>query len=180
MPLPDTLSTFSHYVAEICALKPAYVQLVRYAAPMDLPTANQMDEGDGDQPKRGTPHDVLATYGAIVKSPPEVSKEHPEAQTRGRALPEPGSAADKANPTPTRLFLNGGLTPKEADGLIEEGKIDAAVFGTLWIGNPDLQRRVEAGLDVGGKGINDKPDVKTFYQSPEGKPEVGYADYPTA
>lgn len=147
---------------------------------MDQPTATQQDEGEGDQPSRGTPHDVLASYGAIVKPPPDLLKKHPEAQLRGRALPERGSAADKANPSPTRLFFNGGLSPQEADQLIKDGKIDAAVFGTLWIGNPDLQRRIEAGLDVGGKGINEQPNVKAFYQSPEGKPELGYSDYSTA
>jgi hypothetical protein len=55
------------------------------------------------------------------------------------------------------------------------------VFGQLWIGNPDLQARLAAGLDVGGRGVNDAPDVKTFYAPPEGAgPEKGYADYPKA
>ena len=181
MPLPDTLATFSYYIAQLCALKPAYVQLVRYAAPMDIATPAHADGGgNGEQPKRATPHDVLATYGAIVKPPPDVLKEHPEAQIRGVALPAKGSPVDKANPSPTRLFLNAGLTPREADALIEQGKIDAAVFGTLWIGNPDLEKRIEKGMDVGGKGINDSPSAKLFYQWTEGKLEVGYSDYPSA
>ncbi|KAF8519801.1 hypothetical protein BU17DRAFT_65803 [Hysterangium stoloniferum] len=45
----------------------------------------------------------------------------------------------------SKFFLNGGLTPSEADQLILEGKIDAAVFGIPWIGHPDLQRRIEQG-----------------------------------
>jgi hypothetical protein len=95
---------------------------------------------------------------------------------RGAALP-----SRSANPAPTRLFLNGALLPREADALIGEGKIDGAVFGQLWIGNPDLQARLAAGLDVGGRGVNDAPDVKTFYAPPEGAgPEKGYADYPKA
>ncbi|KAJ3556668.1 hypothetical protein NM688_g1897 [Phlebia brevispora] len=77
-------------------------------------------------------------------------------------------------------FLNGGLTPSEADKLIEEGKIDAAVFGTLWIANPDLQKRIEKGMDIGGKGISLDLDPTTFYGVPGIDPRKGYTDYPAA
>lgn len=181
MPLHDTLATFSYYIAQLCALKPAYIQLVRYAAGMDVTMpAQTVDGAHGEKTKRATPHDVLVTYGAIVKPPPDVLKEHPEAQIRGAALPAKGSPADKANPSPTRLFLNAGLTPREAEELIEQGKIDAAVFGMLWIGNPDLEKRIEKGMDVGGKGINESPNSKLFYQIPEGDLGIGYTDYPSA
>lgn len=75
----------------------------------------------------------------------------------------------------TKLLFNGGLTPTEANSLISQGLIDAAVFGTLWIGNPDLQHRVEKGLE-----INESPDRKTFYAFPGSDPTVGYSDYPKA
>ena len=40
-------------------------------------------------------------------------------------------------------FLNNDLTPQEADSLIAEGVIDGAVFGWVWIGTPDVVRRLE-------------------------------------
>jgi 2,4-dienoyl-CoA reductase-like NADH-dependent reductase (Old Yellow Enzyme family) len=178
MPLNETIPTFVHYITEISRMKIAYVQLVRYVPAMDLPLeAQQLDDGDEEgQYKRGVPHDVLAVYGPLIKIPEKLLSEHHEPQVRGSALPP----ADAANATPTRLLLNGALTPTEADKLIAEGVVDGVVFGQLWIGNPDLQRRIEAGLDVGGKGINDAPNPKTFYQILNGDPNEGYSDYPTS
>lgn len=102
--------------------------------------------------KRGTPHDVLGTYGPLIKDPSNPS------------------ASDR-----TKLLLNGGLNPNQANELIAEQLIDAAVFGSLWISNPDLQRRVEQ-----GKELNMQPDRKTFYGFPGDDPKVGYSDYPDA
>jgi 2,4-dienoyl-CoA reductase-like NADH-dependent reductase (Old Yellow Enzyme family) len=176
MPLPETIPTFVHYITQISALGIAYVQLVRYVPVMDLPLQEQqLDEDDPEgQFKRGIPHDALAVYGPLVKLPRPLAKDHHEPQVRGAAVPPKG-----AGPTPTRLLLNGALTPHEAAELIAEGTIDGVVFGQLWIGNPDLQKRIEAGLDVGGKGINDTPNAKSFYQAPSGDPHEGYTDYPT-
>jgi len=134
MPLQDTIDTFSYYISQIDALKPAYVQLVQYVPVMD-PTF--------DGKKRGTSHDVLATYGPLIKN--------------------------------ASTFLNGTLTPPVASKLIQDGKIDAAVFGQLWISQPDLQNKFVKGLDT-----NVAPNPKTFYNFPEGQPEVGYTDYPFA
>lgn len=145
---------------------------------MDLPLNKQTDETDSDSDyKRGVPHDVIAVYGPLIKPPAVVLEDHKEERVRGSAMPDAGAAT---NPVPTRLFINGGFTPTEADKLIADGVVDAVVFGQLWIGNPDLQKRIEAGLDVGGKGINDAPNVKTFYQAPSGNPHEGYTDYTTA
>ena len=176
MPLPDTIATFSYYISQICAMKPAYVQLVRYVPMMDPAIPSTSNESKSY--KRGTPHDVLAVYGPIIKPPAAVLQEYSEAAYRGPAMPK--ASYDSRNPSPTRLFVNGGLTPSEADKLVEEEKIDAAVFGALWIGNPDLEKRLEKGMDV-GHGINTNVDPKTFYNWPaDGNPGNGYTDYPTS
>ncbi|GJE88362.1 alkene reductase [Phanerochaete sordida] len=175
MPIPDTMTTFTYYLTEISAMKVAYVQLVRYLPIMDIPipvppSARQME--DGRQYMRGVPHDVLAVYGPLIKPPPASLAQHAEEQLRGPAMPKP--AFDARNPTPTRLFLNGGLSPEEVEGLLDQGLIDGAVFGTLWICNPDLQKRLEGGL-----AVNMKPDVKTFYAY-QSDPREGYTTYPEA
>jgi len=137
MPLQETVDTFTYYITEICRLGIAYVQLVRYLPVMD-------PEFDGQ--KRATAHDILATYGHLVKLSPS-----------------------------TKLLLNGALTPEEANDMIAAGQIDAAVFGTLWISNPDLQTRIEKGVP-----LNMDLDTKTFYGFPGDDPKVGYSDYPDA
>lgn len=95
--------------------------------------------------RRATPHDVLETYGHLIK----------------------GSSS-------TKLLLNGGLSKEEADKLIGEGKIDAAVFGRPWITNPDLQARFERAVEV-----NLNYDTKTFYGPGDGSANmrVGYSDF---
>lgn len=77
------------------------------------------------------------------------------------------------------LLLNGSLTPEEADQLIAAKEIDAAAFGILWIGHPDLAKRIERGIP-----IDAKLDHKTFYGGgphiPYEEQKKGYTDYPTA
>ncbi|PSR71244.1 hypothetical protein PHLCEN_2v12898 [Hermanssonia centrifuga] len=172
MSLPDTLMTYTYYLSRLSALKPAYITLVRYA-----PFLDHVIPGSATQTKRGTPHKVLAFYGPIIKPPAHVLKSHSEQAFRGPAMPN--AALNSLNPTPTRLFVNGALTPREADELIAKGMIDGVVFGCLWLGNPDLQKRIEKGMDVDGKGINQVLDFKTLYGAPGVDPRVGYTDYPT-
>jgi 2,4-dienoyl-CoA reductase-like NADH-dependent reductase (Old Yellow Enzyme family) len=176
MPLPETISTFVHYITQICALGVAYVQLVRYIPFMDQPLQpEQLHEGEPEgQYKRGIPHDALAVYGPLVKLSRAIMADHREQQMRGLALPPKAAGSVR-----TRLLLNGALPPREADALIADGLIDGAVFGQLWIGNPDLQRRIEAGLDVDGKGINECTNMKAFHYTTNGNPHQGYTDYPT-
>ncbi|KIP04658.1 hypothetical protein PHLGIDRAFT_25477 [Phlebiopsis gigantea 11061_1 CR5-6] len=176
MPLPDTIATFNYYLTQIGAMKPAYVQVVRYVPVMDMQVAIKPSDRqvDCDKPNfRGIPHDVVAVYGALIKPPPSSLERHSEAHIRGPAFPKP--EFDKLNPTPTRLFVNGGLTPQEAEEYIKQGLVDAAVFGVLWIANPDLQKRFEKGLSV-----NTKPDPTTFYSGVDGDVSVGYTTYPEA
>ncbi|KAG8992386.1 hypothetical protein FRB90_001026 [Tulasnella sp. 427] len=138
MSLEDTLETYSYYVKELVALNLAYITLLRYRESTDI-------EFDGK--KRATPHDVLASYGPILK--------HAEARST------------------TKLFLNGGLSSAEANELLGSQKIDGAVFGWLWIGNPDLQTRFEKGAE-----LVYMPDASQLYHSKSDPPRGGYSDYP--
>ncbi|EGO00745.1 hypothetical protein SERLA73DRAFT_178654 [Serpula lacrymans var. lacrymans S7.3] len=74
------------------------------------------------------------------------------------------------------LFLNGGLTPSEAATLVASGQIDAAVFGRLFIGHPDIAKRLERGLP-----LDAKMDYTRFYgHGPHLSVEEqrrGYSDY---
>lgn len=165
MPLPDTIQTYTYYVTELAKMKLAYIQLVRYVPALDevIPPSTH---------KRGIPHDVLAVYASLIK--PAYTENHLEASIRGSAMPTPDF--DARNPTPTRVFVNGGLNPEEAGSLIEKGTVDAAVFGMSWICNPDLQARVEKGVE-----LTAFPDFTTLYGPPAGKEvSVGYTDYPAA
>ena len=100
-----------------------------------------------DPKKRGTPHDVVAVYGPLFE----------------------GSS--------TLFFSNGGFNPEEAAQVVDEGKVQGVFFGFLWIGNPDLAKRVEH-----GKSLNIQPDFKGFYLHDGTKEGArkGYTDYPNA
>ncbi|KIJ36200.1 hypothetical protein M422DRAFT_232710 [Sphaerobolus stellatus SS14] len=72
----------------------------------------------------------------------------------------------------TKLVLNGGLTPSEADSLIQSGEIDAAAFALPWIAHPDMQKRVEA-----GKPLDAELDFQNIYWHEGITVEKGYTDY---
>jgi N-ethylmaleimide reductase len=65
-------------------------------------------------------------------------------------------------------FAGAGLDQAQAEALVDSGKVDAAVFGGLFLANPDLPRRflVQAPLNV--------PHQATFYAGGA----KGYIDYP--
>ena len=65
-------------------------------------------------------------------------------------------------------FAGAGLTKETSGQLLAEGKADAAVFGALYVANPDLPARFEANSPLNA------PDTSTFY-TPGAK---GYTDYP--
>ncbi|KAH7889993.1 hypothetical protein F5I97DRAFT_620641 [Phlebopus sp. FC_14] len=77
------------------------------------------------------------------------------------------------------LFLNAGLTPEEAEGLIAQKKIDAAIFGVPWIAHPDVAKRIEHNIP-----LDNKLDFTTLYgPGPQANLEElkkGYTDYPVA
>ena len=173
MPLPDTIHTFTHYITQICTLKLAYVQFVRHNPRFEV-TVPVAVNGTVQKVRRATPHDVLAVYAGIIKPHASLLESRTEEMLRGPAMPKP--EYDALNPSPTRVFVNCGLIPEEADRLIAEGIVDAAAFAVLWICNPDLQKRAERGLS-----LNKVVDPVTFYMAPEGKDlSYGYTDYPFA
>ncbi|KAE9400819.1 FMN-linked oxidoreductase [Gymnopus androsaceus JB14] len=58
MPLEETIETYSYFISRADKLGIAYIDLVRYVDMLD-PVI--------DGAKRGTPHDILATYGSLIK-----------------------------------------------------------------------------------------------------------------
>lgn len=60
-------------------------------------------------------------------------------------------------------------SPEAAAEAVESGIADAVTLATLWLANPDLDRRVRAG------GPYNEPDPATFY----GGDHTGLTDYPT-
>ncbi|KIJ23607.1 hypothetical protein M422DRAFT_237710 [Sphaerobolus stellatus SS14] len=72
----------------------------------------------------------------------------------------------------TKLVLNGGLTPPEADSLIQSGEIDAAAFALPWIAHPDMQKRIEV-----GKPLDAELDFQNIYWHEGITVEKGYTDY---
>lgn len=61
-----------------------------------------------------------------------------------------------------------GLIPETAEAALHGSFADLVAFGKLFLANPDLDKRIEAG------GSLNQPDLKTFY-TPGSK---GYTDYP--
>lgn len=66
-------------------------------------------------------------------------------------------------------LIGSGLTQASAEALLAEGKAEAAVFGNLFLANPDLPERFRQGA------VLNTPDRNTFY-TPGAQ---GYTDYPT-
>lgn len=67
----------------------------------------------------------------------------------------------------TVYMAGGGLTPESAETMVAEGRADAAVFGQLFIANPDLPHRLRRGAALA------RADAGTFYAGGA----RGYTDY---
>jgi N-ethylmaleimide reductase len=67
------------------------------------------------------------------------------------------------------LIANMGYSAEEANGAISEGKVDAVAFGTSFLANPDLPKRIAVGAAL------NVPNPATFYSMGS----VGYTDYPS-
>lgn len=67
------------------------------------------------------------------------------------------------------LMINDGFDQEKGNKVIDEGDADMVSFGTLYIGNPDLAERFEAGAELR------EADKSTYYTPGE----KGYTDYPT-
>lgn len=65
-------------------------------------------------------------------------------------------------------LIGGGLDAMRAEQLLADGKADAAVFGSLFLANPDLPERFKRGATL------NTPDRKTYYSGGT----QGYTDYP--
>lgn len=148
MPLDETLKTYGHFISEADKMGLAYVCLVRYAAKLDATF---------DGKKRATEHDVVASYGPLLKNTPLILN----------ADVSPAEAATLVTSTDSSKKIAGG------------------VFGWLFISNPDLVKRLEQGValnfDVNvqhlyGGQSHGGDDVEKWI---EGQRE-GYSDYPFA
>ncbi|MFH5804726.1 alkene reductase [Alienimonas sp. DA493] len=67
------------------------------------------------------------------------------------------------------LILNGGYTGDSAREAIRSGKADAITFGTPFLANPDLPRRLREGAEL------NESDPNTWYT----RGPNGYVDYPS-
>ncbi|KAJ7717363.1 flavoprotein NADH-dependent oxidoreductase, partial [Mycena maculata] len=75
----------------------------------------------------------------------------------------------------TPLFVNGGMTPAEAEELVNTGKATGVFIGAPWISHPDLGKRIRA-----GKPLDNPLDLMTLYGAPGVDPALGYMDYKEA
>ncbi|KAF7967472.1 hypothetical protein HWV62_34119 [Athelia sp. TMB] len=138
----DTKETFSYIINHCVNIGLAYVQLVRYLPFMD-PVFNEEGPQQGNQ--RSLTHlDVLETFGPLIRT------------SHGK----------------TKILLNGNLSAEEADQLVDEGKIDAVVFGRSFINNPDLVKRLFNGLPL-NESLGYPADPPTFYSFSD-RPSQGY------
>lgn len=69
------------------------------------------------------------------------------------------------------LIFNRGLTLETASRVLSEGRADAASFGYLFIGNPDLVERFRAGAPLVKAG-------RANFYTGDGDDRKGYTDYP--
>ncbi|KAF7324895.1 Oxidored-FMN domain-containing protein [Mycena kentingensis (nom. inval.)] len=144
MPLQETIETFGYFVREADKLGLAYISLMRYDARKD-PIINGQ--------RRGTPHDLLATYLSHI-SPTSKMK----------------------------VFVVGDVVPAEAAALVQdpESRVDGVFFGVPWVAHPDLAKRIRHGKGLGnivreayfydGADANDQAEAKEDLR-------VGYTDY---
>ncbi len=66
------------------------------------------------------------------------------------------------------IIANAGFTRDKAIQTIESGLAELVSFGSLFLSNPDLPKRLQLNAEL------NKPDQRTFY----GGDEKGYTDYP--
>ncbi|KZP34339.1 FMN-linked oxidoreductase [Athelia psychrophila] len=142
----DTKETYSYIIDYCVKLGLAYVQLTRYLTFFD-PVFDQPGINQGKQ-RVQTQLDVVETFGPIVY----------------------------ASGGKTKLILNGNLSAAEAEKLVEEKKIDAAVIGRSFINNPDLVSRLFNAQPL-NETLGFPPNPFGFYNFVD-SPSEGYTDYP--
>lgn len=117
--------------------------------------------------------DKTATFGYVVDKLNHYNLAYlhisemisPEARTQSPAISVLPHYRRLCNGT---LISCGGHTRETADRVIREGHTDLVAFGKLFVSNPDLVARLQAGAP-----LND-PDKATFYHGGT----KGYIDYP--
>jgi 2,4-dienoyl-CoA reductase-like NADH-dependent reductase (Old Yellow Enzyme family) len=142
---------------------------------------------------------TLETYGALIKT--LVSKKVGyiqlvrffeffdqviEGEKRATKMDVWETFAPLTSGSSTRVFLNGNISPEEAERLIASGIGDAVVIGRPMINNADYYKRTQNGRPLGSL---DSMDPGTWYRShtePVPKygnlpdPHIGLTDYPFA
>jgi N-ethylmaleimide reductase len=118
-----------------------------------------------------TDPDVAATYGYVARMLNEygIGYIHGADTNAWGGVPDMPKILDiiRSNYSGV-LIANAGLTPEDAQQLVEKGKADMVAFGRQYVSNPDLVARIAAG------GPYNQPDPFSFY----GGTERGYTDYP--
>jgi N-ethylmaleimide reductase len=107
--------------------------------------------------------DPLPTYVALAKAIAPYGIAYLHVMRAGI-----GAEAVLREAFPGTLLVGGGFKGDEANQTLGEGRADAIVFGSTYVANPDLVKRLEKGAP-----LND-PDASTFF-TPGPK---GYVDYP--
>jgi N-ethylmaleimide reductase len=70
------------------------------------------------------------------------------------------------------IITNGGYDKVKANDVISSGKADLVSFGTPFIANPDLVKRLQISAPL------NEPNEKTIYGQGNHNIEEGYTDYP--
>ena len=107
--------------------------------------------------------DALGVAYLHVMEPSEADLAH----RRPVQLRHPTAALRPHAPS-AAMISNGGYTRETARQTLADGTADAVSFGTAYVANPDLVRRLRTGAPLG------MPDPSTFY----GEGPGGYTDYP--
>jgi len=106
MPLEETIETFSYFITEADKLKLAYITLLRYQPHLD-PVI--------DGKTRGVPHDVVATYGHLMK--------HSKKFINGGITPEEGEELVVSGKADAVVFGMLWLTHPDLAKRIQFGKL---------------------------------------------------------
>ncbi|KAJ6462497.1 hypothetical protein C8R45DRAFT_1178158 [Mycena sanguinolenta] len=75
----------------------------------------------------------------------------------------------------TPIFINGGVTPAEAESLVASGTVAGVFIGVPWISHPDVAKRIKA-----GKPLDNAVDMELLYGKEGVNLAVGYLDYKEA
>jgi N-ethylmaleimide reductase len=120
----------------------------------------------------GIDSDTLATFGAAIDvlNAAGVAFLHMVEGQTGGARDWPAGAVESLRDRFQGAYIaNNGYTRDTAVAAVASGKVDLVAFGRLYISNPDLAERLEAGAP-----LNPLPTSGLY-----GGGRAGYTDYPT-